>query len=189
MTLDDAADSVQRARPVLIALNASPICDGDSSCRDSRGQLQRLVDAGDNGSLAGIAQLARQLKATEGNQTLSSTTDNLRSAFDTATKALNSAGLNDPSSMRKQMATLQQHADSLADASRQLADGVTLLVNETKKMGGGLGDASAFLLAMKNEASTPSMSGFYVPPQFLATDDFKRLRHCSFHQTATRCAT
>ncbi len=133
-----------------------------------------MVDAGDNGTLAGIAQLARQLKATEGNQTLGATTDNLRGAFDTATKALNSAGLDNPSSMRQQMATLQQHADTLAEASRQVADGVGLLVNETKKMGGGLGDASAFLLAMKNEARTPSMSGFYVPPQFLATDDFKK---------------
>ncbi len=174
VTLDDAADSVQRARPVLTALNASPICDGDPSCRDSRGQLQRLVDAGDNGTLAGIATLARQLKATEGNQTLGATTDNLRGAYDTATEALKSAGLDDPSSMRKQLATLQQHADTLAEASRQVADGVSLLVNETKKMGGGLGDASAFLLAMKNEARTPSMSGFYVPPQFLATDDFKK---------------
>ncbi|MBU9764977.1 RND family transporter [Mycobacterium sp. TNTM28] len=174
VTLDDAADSVQRARPVLTALNASPICDADPSCRDSRGQLQRLVDAGDNGTLAGIAQLARQLKATEGNQTLGATTDNLRGAFDTATKALRSAGMDDPSAMRRQMATLQQHADTLADASRQVAEGVNLLVNETKKMGGGLGDASAFLLAMKNEARTPSMSGFYVPPQFLATDDFKK---------------
>lgn len=174
VTIDDAANSVQQARPVLTALNASPICDGDASCRNSRGQLQRMVDAGDNGTLAGIATLARQLKATEGNQTLGATTDNLRGAFDTATKALKSAGLDDPSSMRQQMATLQQHADTLADASRQVADGVTLLVNETKKMGGGLGDASAFLLAMKNEARTPSMSGFYVPPQFLATDDFKK---------------
>ncbi|WP_238390946.1 MULTISPECIES: RND family transporter [unclassified Mycolicibacterium] len=174
VTLDDAADSVQQARPVLTALNASPICDGDPSCRNSRGQLQRLVDAGDNGTLAGISQLARKLKATEGNQTLGATTDNLRGAFDTATKALNSAGLDNPSSMRQQLATLQQHADTLADASRQVADGVSLLVNETKRMGGGLGDASAFLLAMKNEARTPSMSGFYVPPQFLATDDFKK---------------
>ncbi|MGV0594766.1 MMPL/RND family transporter [Mycolicibacterium porcinum] len=174
ITLDDAADSVQQARPVLTALNASPICEADASCRNSRGQLQRMVDAGDNGTLAGIAQLARQLKATEGNQTLGATTDNLRGAFDTATTALKSAGLDNPSSMRQQMATLQQHADTLADASRQVAEGVTLLVNETKKMGGGLGDASAFLLAMKNEARTPSMSGFYVPPQFLATDDFKK---------------
>ena len=35
-------------------------------------------------------------------------------------------------------------------------------------MGGGLGDASAFLLAMKDNANTPAMSGFYIPPQILA---------------------
>ncbi|OKH84365.1 hypothetical protein EB73_29850 [Mycobacterium sp. SWH-M3] len=174
VTLDDAAGSVQQARPVLLALNESPICDADASCRNTRIQLQRLVDAGDDGTLASISELAKQLKETEGSQTLGSTTDGLRGAFDTAAKALRSAGLDDPSSMRQQLATLQQHADTLADASRQVADGVTLLVTETKKMGGGLGDASAFLLAMRNEATTPSMSGFYVPPQFLATDDFKK---------------
>ncbi|GAB5898749.1 MULTISPECIES: MMPL/RND family transporter [Mycolicibacterium] len=174
VTLDDAAGSVQQARPVLLALNESPICDADASCRNTRIQLQRLVDAGDDGTLASISELAKQLKKTEGSQTLGSTTDGLRGAFDTAAKALRSAGLDDPSSMRQQLATLQQHADTLADASRQVADGVTLLVTETKKMGGGLGDASAFLLAMRNEATTPSMSGFYVPPQFLATDDFKK---------------
>ena len=35
-------------------------------------------------------------------------------------------------------------------------------------MGFGLGEASAFLLAMKNDATTPSMSGFYIPAQALA---------------------
>jgi RND superfamily putative drug exporter len=69
---------------------------------------------------------------------------------------------------------LERDAATLADASRQVADGVQLLVNETKNMGAGLGDGSAFLLAMKNDATTPSMSGFYIPPQILAGDDFKK---------------
>ncbi|MDH6244142.1 RND superfamily putative drug exporter [Mycobacterium sp. OTB74] len=174
VSLDDASHSVQQARPVLAALNASPVCDADPSCQASRAELQRFVDSNNDATLASILQLAKQLQTTDGNQTLGSTTQNLRGAFDTASRALRSAGADNPSAMRQQFVTLQQHADMLADASRQVADGVALLVNETKKMGGGLGDASAFLLAMKNDATTPAMSGFYVPPQFLATDDFKK---------------
>lgn len=38
-----------------------------------------------------------------------------------------------------------------------------LLVDQVKKMGFGLGEASAFLLAMKDTATTPAMAGFYIP--------------------------
>ena len=41
-------------------------------------------------------------------------------------------------------------------------------------MGADLGEASEFLLAMKNDAATPSMAGFYIPPQVLNSDDFKK---------------
>ncbi|WP_231992207.1 RND family transporter [Mycobacterium sp. ACS4331] len=180
VSLDDTAGSIEQARPVVNALNASPICDADPSCVNTRRQLQRLVDAGDDGTLASIAQLAKQLRTTQSSQTLGGTASGLRSALDTATKALRSAGVSDSNSMRKQWATLQQGAKTLAEASRQVADGVQLLVNETKKMGGGLEDASAFLLAMKNDATTPSMSGFYIPPQFLAGDDFKKAAELFF---------
>jgi RND superfamily putative drug exporter len=40
-------------------------------------------------------------------------------------------------------------------------------------MGADLGAASAFLLAMKNDAAKPPMAGFYIPPQVLTSDDFK----------------
>jgi RND superfamily putative drug exporter len=55
-----------------------------------------------------------------------------------------------------------------------LADGVQQLVDANKRMGPGLSDASAFLLAMKRNASTPSMSGFYIPPEVLSQDDFSK---------------
>ena len=55
-----------------------------------------------------------------------------------------------------------------------MAEGVQLLVDQTKQMGTGLDAASGFLLAMKNNASAPSMAGFYVPPELLAQDDFKK---------------
>ncbi len=44
-----------------------------------------------------------------------------------------------------------------------------MLVDQTKNMGIGL--ASAFLMAMGNDASQPSMAGFNVPP--LKSEEFK----------------
>jgi putative drug exporter of the RND superfamily len=34
--------------------------------------------------------------------------------------------------------------------------------------------ASAFLLAMKRDAADPSMSGFYIPPEMLTQEEFKK---------------
>jgi len=55
-----------------------------------------------------------------------------------------------------------------------LADAVALLVGQTKQMGAGLNDASGFLMAMKNGANAPPMAGFFIPPQVLTRDDFKK---------------
>jgi putative drug exporter of the RND superfamily len=69
---------------------------------------------------------------------------------------------------------MQQGLDSLADGGRPVADGVQQLVDQTKRMGADLGDASEFLLAMKNNAATPTMAGVYIPAQVLDSDDFKK---------------
>ena len=76
--------------------------------------------------------------------------------------------------LRDRLTTLQHGADALADGSRKLADGVQLLVDQVKQMGGGLSQASGFLLAMKYDAKQPSMAGFYVPPQAFTRDEFKQ---------------
>ena len=94
--------------------------------------------------------------------------------LDTAANALRSLGLGEPGGMEARMATLEQGADTLADGSQRLADGVQLLVDQTKQMGTGLDTASGFLLAMKYNASEPSMAGFYIPPQLLTQDEFKK---------------
>ena len=119
------------------------------------------------------SDLARQLQSTTDTQSLQSTADGLRRALDTANSATRSLSAADPGGVQGRLATLQDGADKLADGSRQLADGVQLLVDQTKNMGAGLGQASAFLLAMKHGAGTPSMAGFYIPPQALKDHDFK----------------
>lgn len=68
---------------------------------------------------------------------------------------------------------MQNGANDLASAGRQVADGVQMLVDQTKNMGIGLNQASAFLMAMGNDASQPSMAGFNVPPQVLKSEEFK----------------
>ncbi|MFY9921014.1 MAG: MMPL family transporter, partial [Mycobacterium sp.] len=161
------------AGPVLTGLDGSPICDSDPACSNTRIQLRRLVTARNDGTLDKIADLARQLRTTQPTQTLDSTVTGLRRALDTALNAMRSMGLGDPRSMQTRLTNLQRGADTLADASRQLAEGVALLVEQTKSMGDGLNDASIFLLAMKHDAAKPPMAGFYIPPQLMKSDEFK----------------
>ena len=173
VNLADLRNSFDGIVPVPTALNTSAVCDADFSCSQTRSQLVRLVAARDDGTLDQISDLARQLRSTQGTQTLAATASSLRSAFDTAINALQSIGLNDPASLRTRLDELQNNANTLADASRQVADGIQLMVDKTKELGAGLDQASAFLLEMKNDATTPAMSGFYIPPQILTGDDFK----------------
>ena len=76
--------------------------------------------------------------------------------------------------LQSRVAQLQQGANALADGSRAIADGVQQLVNQTKKLGSGLNEASSFLLGMKRDAGEPSMAGFNIPPQVLTADEFKK---------------
>ena len=174
VNIADVNDTVGWAGPILNALDASPVCAADPACVTSRGQLQRLVAARDAGAFDQIADLARQLQSTQGTDTLESTAHGLRQALNTAASAMRSLAGSDPGGVPSRIATLQQGANQLAEGSRRLADGVQELVDQTKKMGAGLGDASGFLLAMKYDASSPTMAGFYIPPFVLTQDDFKK---------------
>jgi RND superfamily putative drug exporter len=160
--------------PVVAALDASPICDADPSCSQTRGELHQLLDANNSGAFNQIAELGRLLQATQPNQTLETTANNLRAGLDNATRSLQAAGLDTPGAVQSQLTELQQGADLLASASRQVADGVQLLVDSTKQVGSGLNEASSFLLGMKTGAAKEPMAGFYIPPQFLVGDEFKK---------------
>ncbi len=174
VNLANVSDNIDWADPVLRALDFSPLCTVDSSCSATRDELRRLVQARDNGTLADIGQLAQRLQGTQGTQRLDATVDGLRGALGTAQTALRSMGLDKPGVVATRLATLEQGADTLADASRKLADGVAQLVDQTKHMGVGMDQASSLLLAMKFNATTPSMSGFYIPPQMLSQEEFTK---------------
>jgi putative drug exporter of the RND superfamily len=168
------SDSFDWAPPVLTALDGSLTCNLDPSCRSSREELRKLVTARNDGTFDRFAELARQLQGTQEGQSLDATVTKLKGVLTTATDAVKKTGLDQPGNVQTKMAELQQGAGALAEGSRKLADGVSLLVDQTRKLGAGLGEASAFLLAMKSDAQAPSMAGFYIPAHMLTEDTFKK---------------
>ncbi|MGV0625191.1 MMPL/RND family transporter [Mycolicibacter minnesotensis] len=161
--------------PVVEALDASPICEANLICVAARNEFRRLQNARAAGTLNEISTLARQLQESQSSQTLKGTVDSLTRSLQSASGSLRALGLDSPRSAQRRIIGLQNGANEMAGASRQVADGVQLLVDQTKELGLGLGSASAFLMAMGNDADRPSMAGFNVPPQVLGTDDFKAL--------------
>ncbi|RFD24541.1 MMPL family RND transporter [Mycobacterium uberis] len=160
---------------VVIALDASMLCDTNPICADARAQFHKLLTASEDGTLDNIANLWKQLGSTQSAQTVSATVSDLGRTLAAVNTSLRSLGLDNPSAMRSKMIGLQNGAHDLASASRQIADGVAELVDETKTMGTSLAWASAFLTEMGQDASQPSMAGFSMPPQLLNTEDFKKL--------------
>ena len=170
--------------PVVIALDGSPYCDGNPVCAAARDQFHKLQVARNDGTLDKFVGLANQLQSTGPLSNLSKTVTGLTESLKSVSGPLQSMGLAGSGGQssglfsagggKSGLGNLQQGLDQLADGSRQLADGVQELVDQTKRMGTDLGDASAFLLAMKNDAASPSMAGFYIPPHVLTSDDFKK---------------
>lgn len=174
LNVSNLSNSFEWLAPVLTALNASPVCDADPGCVTARNQLVRLSVARSDGTFDRLAELGRELQNTEAAQSLANTTTGLRRALNTASTAMRSLGLNNPGSVQSRLNNVQSGADKLADAGRQVADGVQQLVGETLKMSGSLAEASAFLMTLKHDATTPAMAGFYVPPTSFGIEDFKK---------------
>jgi RND superfamily putative drug exporter len=174
VNIADVNDIAGFARPILTALDATPICSLNPSCVNSRNELQRFADARDSGALDNLADLSNQLESTQGTQSLEATTDKLRELLTKVNSATQSLGGGNLGGLSSKLGNLQNGAKQLAEGSRKLADAVQMLVDQTKKMGAGLNDASGFLMAMKYGASAPPMAGFFIPPQVLTRDDFKK---------------
>ncbi len=168
-TIAYAEQTAVWANPMVKALNSSPVCNKDPACRSSRAELAALVQAQNNGLLKSIAALAVTLQQTKEYQTLAQTVNQL----DQQLKQIVN-GLKAVNGLPTKLAQLQQGANALAEGSAALAEGVQQLVDQTKKMGSGLNEASDFLLGMKHDAEKPSMAGFNIPPQFMTRDEFKK---------------
>jgi RND superfamily putative drug exporter len=140
-------DMVGMASDALDGMKADPGCDTDPNCTKQRDQLQRVVD--------GLHRMQPKL--------------------DSAANAIRKLGMSNPNGMKQQMASLQDGANQLADGSRKIAEGLRTLDDQTKQLGEGLSRASAFLLAMKLNASEPGAAGFYISPEILDNNQFKDL--------------
>jgi putative drug exporter of the RND superfamily len=170
-TFGNMANNLEWVDPVVIALDGSWYCDSNPVCSTARDQFRQLQTARNDGTLE---KLAGQLQSTGPLSKLSQTVSKLTQLMNSLKGTMGSLGVAGPGGGRSSLGNMQQGLDSLANGGRQIADGVQQLVDQTKRMGTDLGDASAFLLAMKNDAATPSMAGFYIPPQVLTSDDFKK---------------
>ncbi|AEV72862.1 X-X-X-Leu-X-X-Gly heptad repeat-containing protein [Mycolicibacterium rhodesiae NBB3] len=148
---------ISNANAMLSALNNSPQCDADPVCSDGRTKLQQLAAAGPAPSAQDVLT-----KVTSLSSLMQSTAAELRAA-----------GVGDPAALQQKIAQVEQGANALADGSKQLAAGVKTLVDQTKRMGVGMNQAAGLLNSIERDASQPSMSGMYVPPQILTTSDFK----------------
>ena len=161
--------------PVVASLDASPVCNANAACIAARGEFYRLQGARDDGTLDKIVGLSKQLKDAGPLDKLSATVEGLNRQLQSVATSMEKLGLSNPRAARTRLVTVQKQANDLVGASRQIADGVALLVDQTKRMGLGLDQASAFLMSMGQNATDPSMAGFNIPSEVLGTDDFKKM--------------
>ncbi len=144
---------------VQAALNG-PQCTANPLCSIGRSEVAKIVPAGASSAPAAPNVL--------------SVVDNLSGQLETAINNLRAVTGGGAAGIQSEITRVQNGADQLADGSARLAAGVHTLVDQTKKMGVGLNQASDLLLSMKQGASSPSMAGMYIPSQVLNSDDFKK---------------
>ncbi|MCV7005064.1 RND family transporter [Mycobacterium gordonae] len=167
-TVSGARQVAGWAGPIVAALSSSPVCSADSACIRSRDELASLVAAENDGTLGSIAALAASFREMRDPATVTLTTNKLAQQLSQAINFLKTAG-----GLRSRMAQMTQGASALADGGAAVADGVQQLVERTKQLGTGLSDASTFLLDIKHDAHRRSMTGFYIPAQFMDTDEYR----------------
>lgn len=173
-SLQQVTDAYRSSKSMLVVLNGSMACNIDPACVSSRAELQRRVDGYNEADITYLEALSRGLKETKGTDRVDNLLRKVGSNLERALGGLKSLGIENESDLDRKLGDLRDNVNKLADSSKQLADGVQLLVDQTRNIGGGLDQASSFLLAMKRDASDPSMSGFYIPPQILDQAEFKK---------------
>ena len=157
------------AGPMVTALNASPECNADPQCVNSRAGLAAMVAANNNGTLNSIKAFSKNLQAAQQAQTVGQTLDKIQQTLTEGATAMTTI-----KNMQSTMDHAREGTQALADGSRLLAGGVKQLVDQTRLLGGGLNEASTFLMQMKRDAEKPSMSGFNLPPEITTREEYKK---------------
>lgn len=173
-SIETITDAYRSSKSMLGTLNNSVACNIDPACVSGRAELQRRVDGYNEADIAYFEALARGLKETKGTQRVDDVIKKVGAQLEKAIGGLKRLGIENESDVDAKLGELRTNANRLADSSKQLADGVQLLVDQTRNMGSGLDQASSFLLAMRRDAAEPSMSGFYIPEQILGNPEFKK---------------
>ncbi|WP_234815395.1 RND family transporter [Mycolicibacterium duvalii] len=168
---EDLTKNLEWIDPVVTALDGSPYCNDTPACVSARDQFRTLQAARNDGTLD---KLAGDLRSTGPMSSLTQTVSQLSQSMNSLMGPLGSLGMTSAGGAQAPFGGMQEGLDSLAEGGRQVADGVALLVDQTKRMGTDLGAASEFLLTMRDGATSPSMAGFFIPSDVLATDDFKK---------------
>jgi RND superfamily putative drug exporter len=173
-SLQQVTAAYRSSQSMLVVLNRSVTCNIDPACVASRNELQQRVDGYNEADVEYLEALSRGFKETKGTDRVDDVIRKVGSNLERALGGLQALGIENESDLDRKLGELRGNMDKLADSSKQLADGVQLLVDQTRNIGGGLDQASTFLLAMKRDASDPAMSGFYIPPEILTREDFKK---------------
>ncbi|WP_084454037.1 MMPL/RND family transporter [Mycobacterium interjectum] len=170
MSTVNAENIAAWAGPMLVALNNSPDCNADPGCVNSRASLAAMVQANNDGTLNSIKIMAHNLQSAGQAQTVGQTLDKVQQTLTQASSAMKTI-----KNLQTTMGQAEQGANALADGSRAIAGGVKELVDQTRNIGSGLGEASQFLLSMKHDTDNKaSMAGFNIPPQIMTRDEFKK---------------
>ncbi len=160
--------------PMVSLLKSSRLCTVDRACNAVRTDMGNIVAAYDDGTVQQLYELSKQMENIQEGDSMSRSVTGFSDNVEKALTAAEEIGLDDPATVKQRIDELVDGMNKLADSSARLAEGVQLLVDQTRQMGGGLNQASDFLLAMKRDAADPSMSGFYIPPQILTRPEFEK---------------
>lgn len=160
--------------PMVSLLKSSRLCTVDRACSAVRTDMGNIVAAYDDGTVQQLYELSKQMENIQEGDSMSRSVTGFTGNVEEALTAAEEIGLDDPATVEQRIDELVDGMNKLADSSALLAEGVQALVDQTRQMGGGLSQASDFLLAMKRDAADPSMSGFYIPPQILTRPEFEK---------------
>lgn len=158
----------------LEALNATPFCNYYPACNDLKIGLQNVNEGNDPETVQKVINLGHMLQQYKSDPGMDDKVRGMGTNIESITSLLKQLRLYDTADLERRLQQAVDGVNLLADSSKQLADGVKLLVDQVRGMGGGLNQASSFLLGMRRDANTPQMAGFYVPPEILSRNEFEK---------------
>ncbi|MFA4082839.1 RND family transporter [Mycobacteroides salmoniphilum] len=173
---DSGIEAVRRAAgavtPVNDALRATELCTSDPQCARVQENLQALISLQENGFLDGLVSFRDTLVSATGATKLSDLSSALSTSMNRAGKGLN---LQTNGGLIAQVKQMVAGINALSDGASQLAGGVHALVDKNLEMAEGMGQIAATLKMMNTEASSPTLSGFYLPQNTFDNTDFKTM--------------